>query len=150
VVEYDATEFGPYGHHGGTLPEVVAYLQSHSTPDDMVLSWGSNAGINFLSHRASPSPFGYAQPLVDPPNSDLRRIYRDEFMRRVETAPPRYVVSLSERVCERAPTPDERKLLGPTEGIMRCLADIPPLHDYVLSRYTLEHAIGPLEIRRRR
>jgi hypothetical protein len=150
VVGYDRTEFGPYGHHGGVFPELVTYLETHSTPDETVVVWGSNAGVNYLSHRASPSPFGYVQPLVDPPNSDLRRRYRDEFIRRLESAPPRYVVALSERVCERAPTPDERKLMGPAEGIMRCLSDVPALRDFVLSRYTLVDTLGPLDIRRRR
>jgi hypothetical protein len=150
VVGYDRTEFGPYGHHGGVFPELVTYLETHSTPDETVVVWGSNAGVNYLSHRASPSPFGYVQPLVDPPNSDLRRRYRDEFIRRLESAPPRYVVALSERVCERAPTPDERKLMGPAEGIMRCLSDIPAVRDFVLSRYTLADTLGPLDIRRRR
>jgi hypothetical protein len=150
VVGYDRTEFGPYGHHGGVFPELVTYLETHSTPDETVVIWGSNAGVNYLSHRASPSPFGYVQPLVDPPNSDLRRWYRDEFIRRLESAPPRYVVALSERLCERAPTPDERKLMGPAEGIMKCLSDVPAVRDFVLSRYTLAHTIGPLDVRRRR
>ena len=150
AAEYDRIEFGPYGHRGGVFPEVASYLRSHSTSGETVLAWGSNAGINYLSHRASPSPFGYAQPLVDPPDSDLRRRYRDEFMRRLQSAPPRYVVSLSEALCARRPSPDERKLMGPAEGIMKCLSDIPALHAYVLSRYALEHVSGPLEVRRRR
>ena len=149
-VGYDRIEFGPYGHHGGEVTELVAYLRSKSTPEETVLVWGSDAGINYLSGRASPSPFGYVQPLVDPPDSDLRRRYRAEFMHRLESTKPRYVVSLNERVCERAPTTDERKLLGPTEGIMRCLGEVPAVRDYVLSRYTVEHVIGPIEIRRRR
>ena len=150
VVAYDRTEFGPYGHHGGVFPELVTYLETHSKPDETVVVWGSNAGVNYLSHRASPSPFGYAQPLVDPPSSDLRRRYRDEFIRRLESAPPRYVVALSDRLCERKPTPDERKLMGPAEGVMKCLSDVPAVRDFVLSRYTLADTIGPLDIRRRR
>jgi hypothetical protein len=147
---FDRIEFGAYGDHGGEFPAVVAYLQSHSAPNETVLAWGSNAGINYLSRRASPSPFGYVQPLVDPPDTDLRRRYRDEFMRDIANAPPRYVVSLSEHLCERAPTPEERKLMGSAEGTMKCLSDLPAVRDFVLSRYTLERAIGPLDIRRRR
>lgn len=147
---YDRIEFGAFGHHGGVFAELVGYLRSNSAPGDQVLVWGSGAGINYLSGRASPSPFGFVQPLVDPPDSDLRRRYRDRFLHRVTSAAPRYVVSLNEKVCERDPTPEERSLMGRVEGIMRCLRDVPALHDYVLDRYTVARVIGPLEVRQRR
>ena len=148
--ELDRVEFGPFGHHDGAFPAVVAQLRSTSAPADRVLVWGSAAGVNYLSGRASPSPFGFAQPLVDPPDSELRRRYRTEFIRHLTRTPPAYVVSLNEPTCATHPTPEERKLMGRAEGLMRCLGDLPELRRYVLDHYDLERSIGPLELRRRR
>ena len=148
--ELDRVEFGPFGHHAGAFPAVVAHLRSNSAPADRALVWGSAAGVNYLSGRASPSPFGFAQPLVDPPDSELRRRYRAEFIRDLTRTPPTYVVSLNELTCATNPTPEERKLMGRAEGLMRCLGDLPELRRYVLDHYDLERAIGPLELRRRR
>jgi hypothetical protein len=130
--------------------EVAGYLRSNAVPGDRALVWGSVAGVNYLSGLASPTRFGFAQPLVDPPDSDLRRRYRQEFMRRLTSAPPRYAVSLDERTCARDPTPAERKLMGTAEGIMRCLGDLPGLREFVIEHYAVSRVIGPLEVWRRR
>ena len=76
---YDRVEFGPFGHNGGVFPALVKYPRSQSSPDDVVLLWGSVAGVNYLADRAALGPFGFVQPLVDPTDSELRRSYRDQF-----------------------------------------------------------------------
>jgi hypothetical protein len=88
--------------------------------------------------------------LVDPPDSELRRRYRAEFIRDLTRTPPAYVVSLNEPTCATNPTPEERKLKGRAEGLMRCLGDLPELRRYVLDHYDFERSVGPLELRRRR
>ena len=67
-------------------------------------------------------------------------------MARLRSAPPRYVVALNEVACSRSPSPDERKLMGRAEALMRCLDDLPGLDEFVSARFVKERAIGPLEV----
>jgi len=147
---YEQIEFGPFGHSGGVFSELVKYLRLESSPDDGVLLWGSAAGVNYLANRAAVSPFGFVQPLVDPADTKLRRSYRDHFMARLTSAPPRYVVALNAATCARDPSTAERQLLGRAEGLMRCLSDIPDVSWFVSEHYTMVRPIGPLEVWRRR
>ncbi len=147
---YERIEFGPFAHHGGVFPELVDYLRARTAPTDAVLLWGSAAGVNYLSDRPAVLPFGFVQPLVDPPDTELRRRYRDRFMSRLTSAPPRYVIALNAAVCSRSPSPSERQLLGRAEGLMRCLDDMPPLSAFVRERFVMERTVGPLEVWRAR
>jgi hypothetical protein len=146
---YDRVEFGPFGHNGGVFPALVKYLRSQSSPDDVVLLWGSVAGVNYLADRAALGPFGFMQPLVDPTDSELRRSYRDQFMTRLTSAPPRYIVALNAATCARGPSTAERQLLGRVEGLMHCLGEVPSLSWFVSEHYTMVRPIGPLEVWRR-
>jgi len=102
--------------------------------------------VNYLSDRPAVGPFGFIQPLVDPPETELRRQYRDRFMAHLTSAPPRYIVALNAAACSRSPSPDERKLMGRAEGLMRCLSDLPPLSAYVSARFVKDRVVGPLEV----
>lgn len=146
----DQVEFGPFGHHGGVFPELATYLRLHTSRDESVLLWGSAAGINYLTHRDAVGAFGFVQPLVDPPDTELRQQYRTTFLTRLTTRPPRYVVALNAHTCARHPSPAERRLMGRAEALMRCLDDIPDVSRFVSERYTLDRAMGPLELWRRR
>ena len=148
--DYERIEFGPFAHHGGVFPELVDYLHARTGPTDEVLLWGSAAGVNYLSDRPAVGPFGFIQPLVDPPDTELRRQYRARFMARLTSVPPRYVVTLNAAACSRSPSPDERKLMGQAEGLMRCLDDLPPLRAFVSARFVKERVFGPLEVWRLR
>jgi hypothetical protein len=150
VTNYDRVEFGPFGHHGGVFPELVNYVEANSSPADTVLVWGSAAGVNYLSARAAVTPFGFIQPLVDPPDTELRRQYRDRFMARLTSTPPRYIVALNQVACARAPSTAERQLMGRAEGLIRCLADLPALETFVSEHYVMHRTLGPLEVWRRR
>jgi hypothetical protein len=147
---YDHIEFGPFGHNGGVFPALVEYLRSQSSRDDNVLVWGSAAGVNYLANRPAVAPFGFVQPLVDPTDTELRRSYRDQFMTRLTSAPPRYVVALNAATCAREPSTAERQLLGRAEGLMRCLGDVPSVSWFVSEHYTMVRPIGPLEVWRLR
>ena len=143
---YEQIEFGPFAHRGGVFPELVEYLRARTGPADAVLLWGSAAGVNYLSDRPAVGPFGFIQPLVDPPDTELRRQYRDRFMAHLTSAPPRYIVALNAVACSRSPSPDERKLMGRAEGLMRCLSDLPPLSAFVSARFVKDRVVGPLEV----
>jgi hypothetical protein len=147
---YERIEFGPFAHHGGVFPELVDYLRARTGPEEPVLVWGSAAGVNYLSDRPAVAPFGFVQPLVDPPDTELRRRYRRQFLARLTSTPPRYVVALNGAVCARSPSPSERQLLGRAEGLIRCLDDLPALDSFVKQRFVMERTIGPLEVWRAR
>jgi hypothetical protein len=148
--DYERIEFGPFAHRGGVFPELVEYLRARTGPGDPILVWGSAAGVNYLSDRPAVGPFGFIQPLVDPPDTELRRRYRDGFVNRLTSAPPRYIVALNSVACSRSPSPDERKVMGRAEGLMRCLDDLPPLNAFVSARFVKERVVGPLEVWRAR
>jgi hypothetical protein len=150
ISSYDRIEFGPFGHHGGVFPELVDYLHARTSRGDPVLLWGSAAGVNYLSDRPAVGPFGFVQPLVDPPDTELRRTYREQFIARLTSTPPRYVVALNATACARSPSPSERQLLGRAEGLIRCLDDLPALDAFVKQRFVMERRIGPLEVWRAR
>lgn len=150
VSSYDEVEFGPFGRHGGVFPELVDYVRARTAPGDPVLVWGSAAGVNYLSDRPAVGPFGFVQPLVDPPDTELRRAYRAQFISHLTSAPPRYVVALNATACARSPSPSERQLLGRAEGLIRCLDDLPALSAIVKQRFVMERRIGPLEVWRAR
>jgi len=82
----------------------------------------------------------------DPPDTELRRQYRTQFVARLTSAPPRYIVALNAAACSRSPSPSERQLMGRAEGLMRCLSDLPALSAFASARFVKERAIGPLEI----
>jgi len=71
-------------------------------------------------------------------------------MNRLTSAPPRYIVALNGVACSRSPSPDERKLMGRADGLMRCLDDLPPLNAFVSARFVKERVVGPLEVWRAR
>jgi len=144
--DYERIEFGPFAHQGGVFPELVDYLHARTGPADVILLWGSAAGVNYLSDRPAVRPFGFIQPLVDPPDTELRRQYRARFMARLTSTPPRYIVALNAAACSRSPSPDERKLMGQAEGLMRCLDDLPPLSAFVSARFVKDRSFGPLEV----
>jgi len=57
-------------------PELVIYLGERPGPADAVLVWGRLAGVNYLSDRPRRGAIGFVRPLLDPPNTELRRQYR--------------------------------------------------------------------------
>jgi len=56
-------------------PELVIYLGERPGPADAVLVWGRLAGVNYLSDRPRRGAIGFVRPLLDPPNTELRRQY---------------------------------------------------------------------------
>jgi len=57
-------------------PELVIYLGERPGPADAVLVWGRLAGVNYLSDGPRRGAIGFVWPLLDPPNTELRRQYR--------------------------------------------------------------------------
>ena len=147
---YERAEFGPYGRHTGMFSEVTRHIERRTTEGDAVLVWGGVPGIYYLSGRRSPSRFGLAYPLVQGPDGEFQRRYRDEILARLRAAPPALVVALSESVCWKRPTMAERQAIGMAEGLMYCLHELPELQEFVEGHYAVERTIGTIVVLRRK
>jgi hypothetical protein len=74
---------------------ISAWLDGHTDPDDAVFVWGYEPAISFLSHRRSPTRFGYTLPVVgEGGTGGLVGRYRDELVTDLRRRPPPYVVVL--------------------------------------------------------
>ena len=69
---------------------IASYIAAHSAPDDTIAVLGSEPQIFFLAHRNSASGYIYVYPLTEP--QPLAPVMRQEFIREIETARPKYVV----------------------------------------------------------
>jgi len=45
---YERIEFGPFADRGGVFPELIDYLRPRTGLADVILLWGSAAGVNYL------------------------------------------------------------------------------------------------------
>lgn len=64
----------------------VNIIVSETEPHDLVLMWGAEAWVNFVSRRAAPTRYVYQYPLVTPGYVDATRI--DEFLSDLAHRPP--------------------------------------------------------------
>jgi hypothetical protein len=81
---------------GKALPErldpVSVYIQENTKPDDKVLVWGAQAGINFLSEREAPTAY-FLYPLFIP--SPVTIPMADRFLLDMKKNPPALIVDAS-------------------------------------------------------
>lgn len=54
----------PRTRHSVQRDEAVAFLRQHTRPEDPVLMWGAEAGVNFLADRRAPVRFAFVYPLM--------------------------------------------------------------------------------------
>ncbi len=112
------------------IQAIADYVHERTTPDQPVLVWGFEAGINYLSDRLSPSRFEYAYPLQAAAGGPFRTAYRVEFMEKVRAHPPAYIV-----VADL----DGNLLIGASSK--QALDGFPELKELMRERYTLETTI---------
>jgi hypothetical protein len=74
---------------------VIEYVERNTSPDDLVLLWGSDASINYFSERSSPTRFVYQSPLQQEGYVDEAMI--DEFLDDVIQNQPRLVIDTGTR-----------------------------------------------------
>ncbi len=75
---------------GVQRPDPVAeYINAHTTANDLVLVWGGQAGINFLSKRDAPTPYIFYPLFV--PSRITDRIAAD-YYREIQETPPVLIV----------------------------------------------------------
>ncbi len=109
---------------------IADYVRERTTPDQYVLIWGFEAGINYLSNRLSPSRFEYSYPLEVGANTPFRAAYRVEFMDKMRAHPPAYIV-----------VADLDANLLVNASSKQALEGFPELKELMRERYTLETTI---------
>lgn len=118
---------------------VAAWLTANTRPEDAVLVWGFEPGVNFLSRRQSPTRFLYDWYLTSGNiNPERQGRYWSIFWQEVEATPPVCLV-----VVHHDANPVER-LDSATQ-----LAANPQLVDWLAAHYDSELRIGDFEIYRR-
>jgi hypothetical protein len=127
-------EFGHADDPFSAFDDIAAaqYVASHTQETDRVLVFGNNATINFLSARQNPTRFVFGLPLTRP--GGMRDGYRKEFLDKIASAPPAYIVVGMAHS-------------GTTAGALR---NFPEFVQILAERYALETTIGHLDVYRRR
>lgn len=74
-------------------PQVVSYIERATKPDDYVLIWGAEAGVNFVTHRRSPTRFVYQYPLFTRGYETPSMV--QEFLSDLQRHPPTLIVDTS-------------------------------------------------------
>ncbi len=76
--------------------KVARYLKEQTAPEDKVLVFGLEPGINFMASRSAPGKFTYDLPLTYQFGSEKLKTYqarlKKEFLRELGAAPPVYIV----------------------------------------------------------
>ncbi len=70
--------------------DVAEFVELHSTPDDTVLFWGAETGLNFSTQRRSPTKYPYLYPLYRPGYMPDAKV--SEFFDELEADPPLWIV----------------------------------------------------------
>jgi hypothetical protein len=121
--EYNATfTWGDYYY--ADIAALAQHVSETTAPEDTVLVYGLDAGINFLAHRHSPTRFGFQYPLVIG-TEEFKTRYRAEFLQALEAHPPRLII-LSDHI-------DNPLYRATVPGQMR---DFPALRDYIERGYS--------------
>jgi hypothetical protein len=91
-----------------TIRRLAAYVQEHSATNDTIQVWGFDAGINYLANRGTPSRFGYTYPLQIGKSNPYQDSYRAEFLEKIRSRPPRYVLVPSGDAFGLMPVPSDQ------------------------------------------
>lgn len=70
--------------------QAALFIQNKSTPEDYVLLWGAESGINFVAQRPSPTRYVYQYPLYQA--GYVSDMHIAEFLADLEATPPRFII----------------------------------------------------------
>jgi hypothetical protein len=146
--EYQAEMFGAYGRGSDSFNAIAQYVRERTDGEDAVMVWGSVQAINFLSGRRTPTRFAEVKPFTAAGDTLFRPRFERELLEKFTRHPPVYVVALREGACgTRVPS-------GPMSSDhlampVRCLSELPALHELVTREYRLEREFGPFVVLRR-
>ena len=87
---YELHEFRYYGRHPGSVYSIVDSLASLQPDSARILVWAMQPGPQYLAGLRMPTRYAIIRPLYDGAGTEVRRRYRDAFMREMTIAPPRW------------------------------------------------------------
>jgi 4-amino-4-deoxy-L-arabinose transferase-like glycosyltransferase len=129
------------------IDRVTDYLRNHTAPQEPVLVWGGEAGLNFLSGRQSPSRYNLFSRLLTP--HPLNAPISEIFLQEILANPPVVIVDMWKK------SPDSMPSLNPqirqTQPSARLLEKYPAylqLLAYLETHYTLETTIEGADLYR--
>lgn len=131
---------------------VTEYIQQNTHEHEYVLMWGAEAGINFMSERASPTRFVYQYPLYTVGYQSAALV--QEFKRDIETNKPALIIDTSATNGVIPPLDSERRsgwsILNDPYGLSYgVLPEMESVFAYIHSHYTLVDSIHNWDVYRR-
>jgi hypothetical protein len=105
--------------HGRLEPEkaLIEFIRDTTDSDDMVLVWGNEVWINFLTGRKSPTKYAYQYPLFMPGYTNGEMVA--SFLQELMICPPVYVIEPLVDTDEISPLDQQRRILK--------MGHVPPL-----------------------
>jgi 4-amino-4-deoxy-L-arabinose transferase-like glycosyltransferase len=135
--------YGTFLQYGSTDPAeeraVAAYLQAHTPAGATFAHWSLDGGLAFLAGRPNVTRFHNKRVLMGPLMSPTTRTMRTEYLDRVRTLRPTYLV-----VSERTGGPDT------TRSAALLASEFPELAELVAGSYAVEARIGMVDLYRLR
>lgn len=108
---------GPYDYN--PYRELIQYVRVNSNPQDTLLVWAMDSGINFLTDRSAPSRYSYVDPAYY--KSSLREGVQRTLYAEITAAPPLFILDMH--------NPDYPLIEGMTAE--ECLNTHPPDGSYL-------------------
>ena len=143
------SSWGRYGETiraggGEYIDPVSAYIRDNSSPEDLVLTWYPEMGVNFMAGRTSPVKYLYYPLFLE---GSLTKEVEDSYINDLTSNPPELILDCSRSV-DAIPSLDSaaREEQYSTPGVKKKMYIQPSMDDifeFVEANYQLENTIDP-------
>ncbi|MCB9111215.1 MAG: glycosyltransferase family 39 protein [Anaerolineales bacterium] len=143
------SSWGRYGETiraggGEYIDPVSAYIRDNSSPEDLVLTWYPEMGVNFMAGRTSPVKYLYYPLFLE---GSLTKEIEDRYISDLTSNPPELILDCSRSV-DAIPSldPAAREEQYSTPGVKKKMYIQPSMDDifeFVEANYQLENTIDP-------
>lgn len=139
--------WGRYGESirvgGEYIDPVSAYIRDNSKPEDKLLTWYPEMGVNFMSGRPSPVKYVYYPLFLE---GSLTKEIEDSYFADLTSNPPELILDCSRSV-DAIPSLDAaaREEQYSTPGVKKKMYIQPNMNDifeFVEQNYQLENTLG--------
>ncbi len=132
--------FAKRGQIGADIrTRTAAYVQNHTQPGDLVLFWAATPGENFMSQRASPSPYLFYPLYVD---SAISRRMNDQFLKDIITKRPVLIVDINDHQALSLDPVERAKQISAGLAWEYLPANLNKFFEFVEQNYYLEAKLG--------
>ena len=122
-------------------PDIAAYLEEHTKPDDRIAVLGSEPQIYFYARRKSATGHIYTYGLMEPQKYKQRM--QDEMIREIEETHPKYIVFVKMSISWLARQSDEKILTWADQYTRKCyeIAGVVDIHSREKSEIVWDAAV---------